>query len=202
VQDTRWSLISGTGGGAYLSGTSQTGLVQINIDRATAGAVSPNGFRLAAAAGALYHAAGSRNAPLFKLDFNTTHSWRGNIFGLGGEAGSYLRTKVAEPFRFTLGGPARLASASFDEYRGTDYTLSRAGYLHRIAPLPTGLGQGLYFALAYEAGEVWSPETRAFLRQDGTTGLVAYTPLGVITLGGAAGDAGHRKLFVTLGRWF
>jgi NTE family protein len=32
--------------------------------------------------------------------------------------------------------------------------------------------------------------------------LVAATPLGSITLGGAIGDAGRRKIFFTFGRLF
>jgi len=31
---------------------------------------------------------------------------------------------------------------------------------------------------------------------------VANTPLGLFTFGISVGDAGHRKVFVTLGRWF
>jgi len=202
AEDTRWSLTSGTGGGPYLSGTAQTGLLHIKIDRASTGVVSPDGFRLSASAGALYHAVSSDNAPLVNLSFSATRSWRGNIFGLGGDVNSYLRANVAQPFRFTIGGPMRLSSASIDEYRGTDTYLATTGYLHRIAALPTGLGQGLYAILAYEGGEVWSPETRAILRQDGVTGLVASTPLGLITFGVSVGDAGHRKVFFTVGRWF
>jgi hypothetical protein len=30
----------------------------------------------------------------------------------------------------------------------------------------------------------------------------AVRPLGLITFGISVGDAGHRKVFVTLGRWF
>jgi len=202
AEDTHWSLTTGTGGGPYLSGTAQTGLLHIKIDRASTGVVSPDGFRLSASAGALYHAVASDNAPLVNLSFSATRSWKGNIFGLGGNVNSYLRANVAQPYRFTLGGPMHLSSASIDEYRGTDTYLATTGYLHRIAALPTGLGQGLYAVLAYEGGEIWSPETRAILRQDGVTGLVASTPLGLITFGVSVGDAGHRKVFFTVGRWF
>ena len=96
----------------------------------------------------------------------------------------------------------RLSSSSMDEYRGTDIYLAHAGYMRRIAALPTGLGEGLYGLVGYEAGEVWSPEQRAFLRQGGTAGLVGNTPLGLITFGVSIGDAGHRKVFFTIGRWF
>ena len=57
--DTRWALRTGSGGGPYLTGTAQTGLLHINIDKASAGSVSPSGYRLAVSAGAFYHAVGS-----------------------------------------------------------------------------------------------------------------------------------------------
>ena len=203
AEDTRWSLTTGTDGGPYITGTAQTGLLHINIDQATASGISPNGFRIAASAGALYHAVASSNAPLVKFSFGATRSWKeANIFGMGGEVNSYLRANVAQPYRFTLGGPMRLSASSFDEFRGTDTYLARAGYLHRLAALPTGLGQGLYVFFGYEAGEVWSPEARAILRQDGFVGLVANSPIGLFTFGVSDGDAGHRKVFLTLGRLF
>jgi NTE family protein len=201
--DTRWAIRTGSGGGPYLTGTAQTGLLHINVDRATSGTVSPSGYRLAASAGAFYHAAGSANAPMAQLSFSRTFTFKqNNILGMGAEANSYLRANVAQPFRFTLGGPMRLSSASFDEYRGTDMYLARTGYMRRIAALPTGLGQGLYGLFGYEAGEIWSPEQRAILRQDGTAGLVGNTPIGLVTFGVSIGDAGRRKVFLTLGRWF
>jgi NTE family protein len=201
--DTHWSLTTGSGGGPYVSGTAQEGLFHINIDKETSGIVSPSGFRLSAAAGALYHAVDSANAPVVMLSAARTWLWNDkDIFGLTGDVNSYLRANVAEPFRFTLGGPRSLSASSFDEYRGTDTYLARAGYLHRIAALPTGLGQGLYATFGYEAGEIWSPEARAILRQDGTLGLLAATPLGSISIGGSVGDAGHRKFFITIGRLF
>jgi NTE family protein len=203
AEDTKWSLTTGSGGGPYLSGTAQTGLFHINVDREASGTISPRGFRLAASAGALYHAAGSDNAPMAMLSTGHTWLWKGsNVFALTADVNSYLRTNVAEPYRFTLGGPARLSASSFDEYRGTDTYLARAAYLHRIAALPTGFGQGLYTVVGYEAGEIWSPEKRAFLREDGTTGLVAATPLGAVSFGVSVGDAGRRKVFVMLGRIF
>jgi NTE family protein len=203
AEDTHWSLRTGSGGGPYLAGTAQTGLLHFNLDKESSGTISPQGFRIAASAGALYHAAGSANAPLINLSFSRTRVWKEtNILELSAEINSYLRTNVAQPFRFTLGGPRRLSASSFDEYRGTDTYLTRLGYLRRLAALPTGLGQGLYGVIGYEAGEVWSPEQRAILRQDGALGLAAATPLGAVSLGFSVGDAGHRKVFFTIGKMF
>jgi len=201
--DTRWSLRTGDDGGSYISGTAQTGVMRFVLDRASTGSISPAGLRISAAFGAIYHAVGSENAPLARLSFSHTHPWgENNILGIGWDINSYLRRRVAEPFQFTLGGPMRLSASSIDEFRGTDTALARAGYMHRIAALPTGLGQGLYAVIGYEAGEIWSPDRKAILRQDGTTGLMAATPLGIVTIGVSIGDAGHRKVFFTIGRWF
>jgi hypothetical protein len=32
--------------------------------------------------------------------------------------------------------------------------------------------------------------------------VVANSPIGLLTIGVSVGDGGHRKVFVTLGRWF
>jgi NTE family protein len=202
-QHTHWTLVTGSGGGSSLTGTAQSGLLRLDIDRAQSNTISPSGWRLSAGLGALYNAVASSNAPLLRLSVNRSFSVKPeHILAIGGEVDSYFRANVAQPFRFTLGGPLRLSSASFDEYRGTDLYLARAGYLRRIAALPTGLGHGLYASFGYEAGQVWSPEQRTFLRQDGVTGLVGNTPIGLITIGVSVGDAAHRKVFFTLGRAF
>jgi NTE family protein len=47
-------------------------------------------------------------------------------------SGTYFRRDVADPLRFTLGGPLRLSASSIDEYRGTDAFLIRSGYETQI----------------------------------------------------------------------
>lgn len=74
--------------------------------------------------------------------------------------------------------------------------------LRRIAKLPQPLGQSIYIGATYEAGQMRSPYAPTVTRQDVYFGLVAETPLGVVSFGPAIGDDGHRKLVFTLGRFF
>jgi NTE family protein len=203
AQNTRWSLVTGAGGGPNLSGAAQTAMLRYTVDHAQAGVVSPRGWRLSAAAGAFYRGEQSANAPLAQFTFNRSYLLGAkDILGFSGEANSYFRRNVAQPWRFAIGGPMRLSASSFEEFRGTDFYLARTAYLRRIAALPTGLGQGLYATVGYEAGEIWSPEQRAILRQDGSFALIGNTPIGLVTFGVSVGDAGHRKVFLSVGRWF
>jgi len=169
-------------------------------DSAVTGAVSPHGLRLDVAAGGLFKTVASEDAPLIQINASKTFVFgQKNVIGFRAQGDTYFRRNVADPFRFTLGGPMRLSASSIDEFRGTDDFFFRGGYLRKIATLPSGLGQGVYLTGAYEAGEIWSPERKAILRQDVVGGIVASTPFGVITLAGSAGDAGRRKVFFMLG---
>ena len=203
AQVIRWHLTSGTDADSNLSGTAQSALFHLRYDSTESGTVSPRGSRIDLAAGALYSGPASQRAPLLTLGAGKTYAlFEKNIVGLSVDADTYFHRNVSDPLRFTMGGPLRLSASSIDEYRGTDDYIARAGYLRQIASLPSGLGQGLYLTLAYEAGEIWSPERPAVLRQDGLLGVVAATPLGAIKFGGSIGDAGRRKVFFSLGRLF
>jgi NTE family protein len=118
------------------------------------------------------------------------------------EGGTFAGRNVADPFRFTLGGPLRLSASTFEEYRGTDYWLVRPSYFRRIASLPAPLGQNIYVIGTYEAGQMYSPNNATITRQDVFFGLAAETPLGAVTFGPAIGDHDHRKIVFTLGRFF
>jgi NTE family protein len=199
----RWHLTSGDAEGANLSGTAQTAVAHFYYDSTESGTISPRGMRLELKAGGTFHTVASEDAPLVEFHAGKTFTWeQKNLFGATFDLNSYLRHNIADPLRFTLGGPFRLSASSMDEYRGTDDYLVRFGYLRRLASLPTGLGQGLYLTTAYEAGEMWSPEKPAFLRQDVFSGVVVDTPLGVVTFGGSIGDAGHRKVMLSVGKLF
>ncbi|WP_263355999.1 patatin-like phospholipase family protein [Acidicapsa ligni] len=203
AQDVRWTLREGLDADTNLSGTSQTADVRFTYDSTDSETLSPSGFRVNLTAGALFQTFASQNAPLLQLHANRSFALSDkNILGVLVEGNSYFRRNVADPLRFTLGGPLHLSASSMDEYRGTDDYLVRAAYLRRLAALPSGLGQGLYIATGYEGGEIWSPERSAILRQDGFLSLGAATPLGMLTFGTSIGDAGRRKIFFSLGRLF
>ena len=89
-----------------------------------------------------------------------------------------------------------------DQYRGTDYAFAAPALLHRIAQLPQPLGQNIYVGAALEAGAIGAPNQLTVIRSDVFFGLVAETPLGVITAGPAVGTNGERKFVFTLGRLF
>ncbi len=199
----RWKTDTGSDGLADFSGTSQWAGVRYRIDDQDRALIATHGLRAQASAGYLYSTVNSRNAP--RVDFAGSYAFtagKANLFLMGLEAGSLFNRNVADPFRYTLGGPSRLSASAIDEYRGTDYFLVRPAYLHRIASLPAPLGQSIYVLAMYEAGQMHAPNSRTITRQDGYLGLAAETPLGVITLGPSIGDDGHRKFIFTLGRFF
>jgi NTE family protein len=153
--------------------------------------------------GRLFDTSASPDAPFAKLNARQSFTFAGrNLISLSTEVNMYFRNTVADPLRFTLGGPLRLYASSVDEYRGTDTELARAIYLRRIASLPTDIGQGIYLTGGYEQGNVWSPEHPAVFRQDGFGGILLSTPVGAITFGGAIGNADHLKMFFTFGKLF
>jgi NTE family protein len=124
------------------------------------------------------------------------------VFILSAQGGTLFDRNVAQPFRYTLGGPLRLSASAIDQYRGTDYWLIEPALLHRIAQLPSPLGQAIYLGLGLEAARIFAPGTPTLNRQDGWFGVVAETPLGAITLAPAIGSNGERKFVFTLGKLF
>lgn len=200
-----WSLKDGADDSPtqYLSGAMETAAFHLKYSDRTSEIASPKGKMFGLAAGYVLHTGATPSAPFARVSARQTVTLAGkNLLSFSGEVNTFFRRDVPDPLRFTLGGPTRLYASSTDEYRGTDTALSRALYLRRIATLPTGLGQGIYLTGGYEAGEVWSPERRSFLRQDGVAGLLLNTPVGALTVGGAVGDAGRRKVFFTFGKLF
>ena len=107
------------------------------------------------------------------------------------------RAPVSE--MFAIGGPLRLSSYGFYELRGSDYALAAAGYLRQI-------GGGMlakWYAIGFvQAGRVFHARSADRSGLDVTAGVVADTFIGPIVLGASVGDAGHRKMFISIGRIF
>ena len=198
----RWETNVGSDGEPDVVGQMQQARVRYTYDTQDRALVPRFGIRWETEAGYLYNAVDSPNAPRMTTRVSYSHEIGKMVFAMVGEGGTMLNRNVAEPFRFTLGGPLRLSASAIDEYRGTDYFLLSPALLRRIAQLPAPLGQSIYLGLAYEAGQMRIPDAPTITRQDVLFGLVAETPLGVITLAPAIGDDGHRKFQFTLGKLF
>jgi len=136
------------------------------------------------------------NGSVFK-----TVSERGILFGYGG-AGSTFDKDPGPIQQFTLGGPFRLSAFGRDEFRGDKYVLASAGYLHRVGDLPGFLGRKIYAGGWYEGGEVFIQRANRNYLNDVSGALVFETFLGPATIGGAWGEGGRGKFFISLGRFF
>ena len=198
----RWTPLVGTDLQPNVIGTMQRARLRYVFDNQDRALVPQFGIRIETQAAYLYNSVDSPNTPQFTAKIAYSHQIAKNIFLMGAEGGTMLNHNVAQPFRFTLGGPLRLTASAIDEYRGTDYFLLEPAMLRRIAQLPRPLGQSIYIGAGYEAGQMRAPGLPTITRQDGYFGIVAETPLGIITFAPAIGDDGYRKLVFTLGKLF
>jgi NTE family protein len=202
-QYVEWNTTTGFDSLPNYNAGSQIARVRYVFDNQDRALVPRSGFRVVTTGGYLYETPGSPSAPKItgQIQFAHTLSTK-NTFLINTEGGTFLNRDVAQPFRFTLGGPLHLAASSIDQYRGTDYFLVTPGYLRRIATLPAPLGQSIYVGGTYEFGQMRAPDMSTINREDFYIGLVAETPFGVITLAPAFGDHGERKFVFTLGKFF
>lgn len=202
-QNVQWTTTTGSDGLPNYSGNSQTARIRYVYDSQDRALVPQFGVRVVTDLGYLYATPGSPSAPQLFGQISFAHTiGKKNIVLANGEGGTMFNRNVAQPFRYTLGGPLRLSASAIDQYRGTDYFLITPGYLRRIATLPAPLGQSIYVGLTYEAGQMRAPDALPITRQDVYFGLVAETPLGVITIAPSVGDHNEHKLTFTLGRLF
>jgi NTE family protein len=203
-EHVNWTPVTGFDGLPDYDANSQFARIRYVFDNQDRALVPRQGIRAVFSGGYLYNTAGSPPAPKIEGQIEAAHSInKKDVFLVNAQGGTLFNRDVAQPFRFTLGGPLRLAASSIDQYRGTDYWLVTPGFLHRIFALPAPLGQSVYIGGTYEVGQMRSPDgTPVITRQDFYIGLVAETPFGVVTLAPAFGDHGERKFTFTLGKFF
>jgi len=203
IQRISWTTSTGSDGLPDYHGNAQTARVQYTFDTQDRALVPQYGFRTVTSVGYLYNTPGSPSAPQFFSHLELAHTFgKKDTFIANFEGGTMLNRNVAEPFRYTLGGPVRLAASAIDQYRGTDYFLITPGYLRKIKTLPAPLGNALYLGGVVEVGQMRSPDGPTITRYDAYFGLVVETPFGVISVAPAIGNANERKLVFTIGKLF
>jgi NTE family protein len=203
LQRENWATTTGSDGLPNFNGNAQTARVQFVYDSQDRALVPQYGIRSVTSLGYLYDTPNSPNAPQLFSQIELAHTFgKKNTFLANAEGGTMFNRDVAQPFRYTLGGPLRLAASAIDQYRGTDYFLVTPGYLRQIKSLPQPLGSALYLGGVFEMGQVRAPDSSTITRYDAYFGIVAETPFGVLSVAPAIGNGGERKLVFTIGKLF
>ncbi len=214
-----WTTQIGSDGLPDVHGTASRARLRYAYDTQDRALVPQFGLHLTTEFAYLFHAIDSPNTPQLSgaavyahrfalrpenLKPDPKHPLKkgGELFVLSGEGGTMFGRDVAQPFRYTLGGPLRLSASTLNQYRGTEYFLVEPALLKRIAELPQPLGQSFYIGGSYEFARIFAPDAATLTRQDVFFGVIAETPLGVITIGPALGTNQERKVIFTLGRLF
>ena len=201
LQATRW-----TGSPLLPSVSGRTGRtrVQYAVDRLDSPIVPRKGIALLANIGWIDANPGAQNGfPSGELSFDVFHpvSKPGSIYlvGAGGSTFGYDHTGLPQ---FSLGGLGRLAAYGINEFLTNQYVYGRAGYLHRIAALPSFIGGGIYADVHLEVAKPYGLPSVTGVPGDIAGGVIVETILGPVVVGGAAGESGHQKWFFQLGRVF
>lgn len=212
-QAVQWDTTTGFDNFPDYGGGSQKVRARYVFDDQDRGLVPRFGIRTVSDFGYLYATPNSPSAAQLNSQIVYAHGFGSrvadgdrnsskNIALVNVEAGTMFNRNVAEPFRYTLGGPLRLGASAIDQYRGTDYVLITPGYLRQLAQLPAPLGNTIYVGGALDFAQMRSPNGPNINRFDVNIGIIAETPIGVISIGPAIGNAGDRKFNFTLGKLF
>ncbi len=114
--------------------------------------------------------------------------------------GGTFNGEVGPIQQFTLGGPTRIGALGLDERRGSHFVYTSAGLLRLLKENPGGLAEKIFAGVWYETGDAFDDAPNFF--HSGTIGIISETKLGVFFIGGAAGESGNAKFYLSLGRFF
>jgi NTE family protein len=125
---------------------------------------------------------------------------------IAGSGGTSFGRENAGTQVFTLGGPFNLGAYDRDAFRGNQYLLVSAGYLHRIAQMPPLVGGRIYLGAWYDYGGafggVLENRTGNRYRHALSTGFLMDTLFGPLGLVGSWGEGGRGKIYFSIGRFF
>ena len=132
------------------------------------------------------------------------------LFRIGMPASAYFSAAGGTSFGnerigvppFALGASNYFAAYGQNELLTNQYYLLRTGYLRKVLKLPVLLGEGVYFNGLFEVGKVFAPPFKSQVPGDMSASIVINTIFGPLSIGGAVGNAGHRRVFFKLGRLF
>ena len=122
----------------------------------------------------------------------------------GGTVYKTNSTSIGLPV-FNLGGPTSFAAYGTSEILTNQYFIGQIGILRELKELPPFLGNKLYFNGRFDIGtfqEVGVVPVQYRVPGDLAAGVVVNTIFGPALFGGAVGDAGHHRIFFSLGRIF
>lgn len=129
--------------------------------------------------------------------------WQRHTFAYGVRLGSSAGTRMPVSEEFWFGGPDTFVGYAREELRGAHLGVARLDYRYKVLDLPTGVGEGVYFHLAFNTGNVWRSlhdvEKRFRLRYGGGVGASVDSVIGPLTVGYGRGDEDQDEVYVSLG---
>lgn len=125
-----------------------------------------------------------------------------NSLVAGVSAGSILGPLSNSLLGFSLGGPQRLGAYGTNELQAKNYVLGTFGILHEFKSDPSLFGSKLYLTAFAQSGraEAFFAGIRNPASVSGA--VILKTLLGPIFVGASLGDAGHRRWYFGMGRFF
>ena len=117
--------------------------------------------------------------------------------GLGTTWGHPLPTE-----QFQLGAPFRLGAYDPGVFRGDNYAVLTAGYLHSVGRLPDFLGGSIYLGGWAENGSAFDAIDSADWRTNGSLGVLADTLIGPVLLGASFDFHSAWRYYIGIGRLF
>jgi len=114
--------------------------------------------------------------------------------------GGTFRGSAGPIQKYTLGGPSRIGALGLDERRGDNYVYTSGGVLRLLSESPGGFVERIFAGAWYEGGDAYDNTMNWF--HSGSIGITGETKLGLFYVGGAVGESGRVKFYVSLGKFF